>query len=107
MHRAEKRSQFQMISRALSDSSVWMALCQHPRPMMLFWCLVHVYQQNLGDQSGGLVCSRRFFEKWAGSRDGDGIGEAASILVQLGLVDIVDDGCTAGNPGSGGHASMR
>jgi hypothetical protein len=98
LHRSPKGEQFQKIPAALSRSPVWLALCQDPRAMAMFWCLVDIRHQNGGNQQDGLVCSRRFFKKWCEGGGDHRASKALAVLDQVGLVDVVDPGLVAKNP---------
>jgi hypothetical protein len=66
--------------------------------MAMFWCLVDIRHLNGGNQDEGLVCTRRYFKKWFEGGSDHAATEALAVLVQLGLVDVVDPGMPAQNP---------
>jgi hypothetical protein len=98
LHRSPKGEQFQKIPAALSRSPVWLALCQDPWAMAMFWCLVDIRHHDGGNQDDGLVCSRRYFKKWCEGGGDQRAAKALAVLDQLGLVDVVDQGMIANNP---------
>ncbi len=98
LRKAEKNSQFQMVSRELSESPVWLALICHPKAMAAYWFLVGQLRQNAGCQDDGLVCPRRQFKLWCGGGGNDDAGEGLAIVEQLGLADVVFAGEEAANP---------